>query len=118
MYPLFFFFFFSFVYTTSPAAVMKLVVFFRSSKPPCNFGDPQSFIHSLLHFIPTDKKLLPKPNTSENLFLDDLDSSKDSVQQDINYGPPYGTSVLLKSGVNSKLLGLQYNTGLFSINVV
>ena len=28
----FFFFFFSFAYTTSPAAVMKLVVFFRSSK--------------------------------------------------------------------------------------
>ena len=27
------FFFFSFAYTTSPAAVMKLVVFFRSSKP-------------------------------------------------------------------------------------
>ena len=26
--------FFSFAYTTSPAAVMKLVVFFRSSKPP------------------------------------------------------------------------------------
>ena len=36
----FFFFFnfsFSFAYTTSPAAVMKLVVFFRSSKPPYNF---------------------------------------------------------------------------------
>ena len=32
----FFFFFFSFAYTTSPAAVMKLVVFFRSSKPPYN----------------------------------------------------------------------------------
>ena len=31
------FFFFSFAYTTSPAAVMKLVVFFRSSKPPYNF---------------------------------------------------------------------------------
>ena len=30
-------FFFSFAYTTSPAAVMKLVVFFRSSKPPYNF---------------------------------------------------------------------------------
>ena len=29
--------FFSFAYTTSPAAVMKLVVFFRSSKPPYNF---------------------------------------------------------------------------------
>ena len=28
-----FFFFFSYAYTTSPAAVMKLVVFFRSSKP-------------------------------------------------------------------------------------
>ena len=27
-------FLFSFAYTTSPAAVMKLVVFFRSSKPP------------------------------------------------------------------------------------
>jgi len=27
------FFFFSYAYTTSPAAVMKLVVFFRSSKP-------------------------------------------------------------------------------------
>jgi len=26
--------FFLFAYTTSPAAVMKLVVFFRSSKPP------------------------------------------------------------------------------------
>ena len=32
-----FFFFFSFAYTTSPAAVMRLVVFFRSSKPPYNF---------------------------------------------------------------------------------
>ena len=32
-----FFFFFSFAYTTSPAAVMKLVVFFRSSKRPYNF---------------------------------------------------------------------------------
>ena len=32
-----FFFFYSFAYTTSPAAVMKLVVFFRSSKPPYNF---------------------------------------------------------------------------------
>ena len=31
------FFFFSFAYTTIPAAVMKLVVFFRSSKPPYNF---------------------------------------------------------------------------------
>jgi len=31
------FFFFSFAYTTRPAAVMKLVVFFRSSKPPYNF---------------------------------------------------------------------------------
>ena len=31
------FFPFSFAYTTSPAAVMKLVVFFRSSKPPYNF---------------------------------------------------------------------------------
>ena len=31
------FFFFSFAYTTSPAAVMKLVVFFRSSKPPYTF---------------------------------------------------------------------------------
>ena len=31
------FFFFAFAYTTSPAAVMKLVVFFRSSKPPYNF---------------------------------------------------------------------------------
>ena len=31
------FFFFSFAYTTSPAAVMKLVVFFRSSKHPYNF---------------------------------------------------------------------------------
>ena len=30
-------FFFSFAYTTSPAAGMKLVVFFRSSKPPYNF---------------------------------------------------------------------------------
>ena len=30
-------FFFSFAYTTSPAVVMKLVVFFRSSKPPYNF---------------------------------------------------------------------------------
>ena len=30
-------FFFSFAYTTSPAEVMKLVVFFRSSKPPYNF---------------------------------------------------------------------------------
>ena len=29
--------FFSFAYTTSPAAVVKLVVFFRSSKPPYNF---------------------------------------------------------------------------------
>ena len=29
--------FFSFAYTTSRAAVMKLVVFFRSSKPPYNF---------------------------------------------------------------------------------
>ena len=33
----YFFLFFSFAYTTSPAAVMKLVVFFRSSKPPYNF---------------------------------------------------------------------------------
>ena len=32
-----FFFSFSFAYTTSPAAVMKLVVFFRPSKPPYNF---------------------------------------------------------------------------------
>ena len=32
-----YFFFFSFAYTTSPVAVMKLVVFFRSSKPPYNF---------------------------------------------------------------------------------
>ena len=31
------FFFFSFDYTISPAAVMKLVVFFKSSKPPNNF---------------------------------------------------------------------------------
>ena len=31
------FFFFSFAYTTSPAEVMKLVVFFRSPKPPYNF---------------------------------------------------------------------------------
>jgi len=31
------FFFFSFAYTTSPAAMMKLVVFFRSSKPPYKF---------------------------------------------------------------------------------
>ena len=31
------FFFFSFAYTTSPAAMMKLVVFFRSSKTPYNF---------------------------------------------------------------------------------
>ena len=30
-------FFFSFTYTTSPAAVMKLMVFFRSSKPPYKF---------------------------------------------------------------------------------
>ena len=30
-------FFFLFAYTTSPAAVMKLVFFFRSSKPPYNF---------------------------------------------------------------------------------
>ena len=30
-------FFFSFAYTTSPAAVMKLVVFFRSFKPPYYF---------------------------------------------------------------------------------
>ena len=30
-------FFFSFAYKTSPAAVMKLVVFFRSSKPTYNF---------------------------------------------------------------------------------
>ena len=29
--------FFSFAYTTSPAVVMKLVVFFRSSKSPYNF---------------------------------------------------------------------------------
>ena len=29
----FFFFFLSFAYTTSPAAVIKLVIFFRSSKP-------------------------------------------------------------------------------------
>ena len=33
----FFFLFFSFAYTTSPAAVMKLVVYFRSSKPTYNF---------------------------------------------------------------------------------
>ena len=33
----FVFFFFLFAYTTSPAAVMKLVVSFRSSKPPYTF---------------------------------------------------------------------------------
>ena len=34
-------FFFSFAYTTSPAAVMKLVVFFRSSKPPIISGESE-----------------------------------------------------------------------------
>ena len=50
-------FFFSFTYRTSPAAVMKLVVFFRFSKPPYNFwwsgvADDHCAIHSgwcLLH---------------------------------------------------------------------
>ena len=37
----FFFFFFSFAYTTSPAAVMKLVVFFRSSKAPIISGETE-----------------------------------------------------------------------------
>jgi len=41
------FFFFSFAYTTSPAAVMKLVVFFRSSKPPQSLHGTFSQVKSI-----------------------------------------------------------------------
>ena len=53
----FFFFFFSFAYTTSPAAVMKLVVFFRSSKVKAVF-----FFFFFFSFAYTSSSGPPSPH--------------------------------------------------------
>ena len=82
-------FVFLFSYTTSPAAVMKLVVFFRSSRSPCNFwwsgvADGQNAVKMLLLYFRTFTTNMRAFGLSKELCLEFL--RKQSTIADLKAG--------------------------------